>query len=91
MGWLPPHEQLAALRQLVRVRGGELLSKAYVNGRTKVEVQCLHGHAWLVTPVKLRQGRWCPVCHYDRLRMYATQRRKDRKAGRSKASGPMLV
>jgi hypothetical protein len=90
MNWLPPSEQLAALRRVVAGQDGELLSTEYVNRKTKVQVRCKQGHVWGVQPAKLHQGRWCPTCHYDRLRTYRTQKRADSAARRSKGVGPIL-
>jgi hypothetical protein len=91
MNWLPRSEQLEALKAIARSQGGEVLSDEYVSCRTKVQVTCAQGHAWSASPSKLKQGRWCPVCHYDRLRTYRDRKRRDIKAGRSKACGPLLV
>jgi hypothetical protein len=91
MNWVSGNEQLECLRAIARTQGGELLSNEYVNCRTKVEVRCGHGHSWFATPSKLRQGRWCPVCHYDRLKTYRTKKRRAAKTGQSKAATPMLV
>jgi hypothetical protein len=85
MNWLSPREQLAALRLVVRRQGGTLLSRVYVNRTTKVAVRCEAGHVWDVQPAKLHQGRWCPTCHYDRLRTYTTQGQK-RGAKRSRVA-----
>ncbi len=89
MNWRAPADQLAALRDVVRKQGGTLLTDIYINRSTKVQVACHHGHVWEAQPAKLHQGRWCPVCHYDRLRTYATQKRHDKRSGRSKAARPM--
>jgi hypothetical protein len=91
MNWLPRSEQLEALKAIARSQGGEVLSHEYVSCRTKVQVSCAKGHAWSASPSKLKQGRWCPVCHYDRLRTYRDRKRLDIKAGRSKAGGPVLM
>ena len=89
--WRAPAEHYEELRRVVAQQGGELLSTGYVNRRMKVQVKCDKGHVWHAQPAKLHQGRWCPTCHYDRLRTYTTRKRQDSKARRSKASGPLAA
>lgn len=87
--WRSPEEHLKALRLLVRAQGGRLLSTAYVNRITKVDVQCAKGHVWSVQPAKLQLGRWCPTCHYDRLRTYRDE--KLRLAAKARSKGIALI
>jgi hypothetical protein len=66
-------DYLARLREIVHARGGELLSRRYVNTTTRVRVRCSAGHRWAMTPDHLKEGRWCSRCakearHRARLR-----------------------
>jgi hypothetical protein len=48
--------------ELARSRGGECLSKTYVNNRTRLEWKCSRGHRWGATPHHIILGTWCPTC-----------------------------
>lgn len=53
---------LEALEDVVRARGGKILSK-YRNANTHVRFACVHGHTWRTQPiVVLRRRAWCPTC-----------------------------
>ena len=44
-------------------RGGECLSKVYVNSHTKLTWLCDRGHQWQAALTTVRhQGTWCPQC-----------------------------
>lgn len=44
-------------------RGGECLSKVYVNSHTKLTWLCDRGHQWQAVLTSVRhQGSWCPQC-----------------------------
>lgn len=51
-----------AMHVLAREKGGECLSKQYVNCKTKMLWQCKNGHKFQSTPDNIKQGRWCPYC-----------------------------
>jgi hypothetical protein len=57
-----PADQLAELRRIARSRGGEVLSTAYKGDLPKLFFRCAEDHVWLVSPGKIKQGRWCPEC-----------------------------
>jgi len=45
-------------------KGGNCLSKEYINKKTKLEWQCQKGHKWMATPdAIINAGRWCPECY----------------------------
>jgi hypothetical protein len=45
------------------VRGGECLSKVYVNSHTKLTWLCDRGHQWQAVLTSVRhKGTWCPQC-----------------------------
>ena len=43
-------------------RGGECLSKSYVNGRHKLLWRCAKGHEWEAIGNSVCGGTWCPFC-----------------------------
>ena len=46
-------------------RGGECLSKVYVNAHTKLSWLCDRGHQWQAVLASVRYlGTWCPQCKY---------------------------
>src|ERR1019366_7911352 len=65
--WCPvcAHNQrleLAALQKIAASRGGDCLSRTYVNERTALAWYCAAGHCWSATPAKVKRGSWCPKC-----------------------------
>ena len=50
------------MRDIAHTRGGECLSRTYVNMQTPLRWRCAEGHVWETTPVSVSQGRWCPYC-----------------------------
>jgi hypothetical protein len=58
---------MAELRRVVRERGGAVLSREYVDTRTKLRFRCHEGHEWEATPEPIvLRGTWCPVCGRER-------------------------
>ena len=53
---------LEELKALAKQRGGECLSKEYVNNRTRLRWRCQTGHEWEAAPANVKNGTWCPVC-----------------------------
>lgn len=46
-----------------QARGGNCLSKEYINTRTKLQWICKLGHTWMATPNSiLSRKSWCPQC-----------------------------
>lgn len=56
-------EPLTELLEIARQRGGDCLSKRYINSKEHLLWQCRKGHKWESTPfsVKVRKS-WSPVC-----------------------------
>jgi hypothetical protein len=50
------------MRETAAAKGGECLSKTYVNNRTKLKWKCSHGHIWDAPADHIRGGSWCPTC-----------------------------
>jgi phage FluMu protein Com len=54
-----------SLEQAYRVaeqKGGQCLSTAYDNSKTKLDFECGKGHRFAATLEKVKSGRWCPTC-----------------------------
>ena len=39
-----------------------LEGEKYINAHTKLKFRCNSGHIWEAPPVRIIQGKWCPVC-----------------------------
>ena len=51
------------MQSLASKRGGDCLSKRYVNSQTKIRWSCSRGHTWMATPSNVKnRGSWCPKC-----------------------------
>ena len=50
------------MRRIARSRGGECLSKIYVNAFTKLKWKCKLGHTWYAVPCHIKRKTWCPRC-----------------------------
>ncbi len=61
------------LKAIVESKGGVLLSKKYVNAKTKVSIQCGNGHTWSITPNDIKNGYWCKECYIQETRRQITQ------------------
>lgn len=55
-------DTLARIVAIAKRRGGEVLSKEYVNATTKMHVRCAEQHEWWTLPSSLIQGHWCFAC-----------------------------
>jgi len=51
------------MKELVRLRKGDCLSKKYISSATKLKWKCVDGHVWEATPANIRYGYWCPYCN----------------------------
>lgn len=61
-GMLDRAEALKQLQEIARLKGGECLADAYVNGSTKLLWRCAEGHMWESAASNARSGSWCPMC-----------------------------
>lgn len=59
---------LEETKDLAKSRGGECLSKKFVDYQTKLRFQCKEGHMWKTTPGIIKSGSWCPECSYIKIR-----------------------
>ena len=53
---------IESMQKLAADRGGECLSKEYVNSQTNLLWGCKYGHQWRARPNAIRLGSWCPEC-----------------------------
>jgi hypothetical protein len=49
-------------RNIVREKGGKLLSDTHINSHTHLYCECSKGHIWRITPGNIISGHWCPYC-----------------------------
>lgn len=56
---------LEKAQQVARDRGGECLSKRYVNNSSKLQWLCHRGHTWQVGMNSIQAGHWCPTCAHQ--------------------------
>ncbi len=54
------------MQNIAKERGGECLSKKYINNSTKLRWKCNKGHIWETTPIIIKRGSWCPVCGIEK-------------------------
>lgn len=54
------------MQQLAEKHGGECLSSAYTNTKTKLKWRCANGHEWEAIPSNVLRGHWCAVCGIER-------------------------
>jgi hypothetical protein len=50
------------IQTLAKNRGGECLSRVYINSNEKLKWKCNKGHIWEAPLSSIRQGQWCPYC-----------------------------
>ena len=50
------------MQQIAESRGGECLSKKYINNHSRLTWQCKDGHIWKATPNNVKSGSWCSTC-----------------------------
>lgn len=61
------------MRKIAEARGGECLSKEYVNSQTKIKWTCSKEHIWEAIPASVKQGRWCRRCAAKNRRVKKTE------------------
>ncbi|MBU4445862.1 hypothetical protein KJ656_12420 [bacterium] len=55
------------MQKIAKERGGECLSKEYINNATKLKWRCSENHIWETTPIIVKRGSWCPQCGRKKL------------------------
>jgi hypothetical protein len=53
---------LLDIQKLIKNKGGNLISKEFVNSHDKIEIMCAVGHVWVATVASVVSGKWCKVC-----------------------------
>jgi len=63
-----PKLTIETLQRIAKEKGGNLISKEYVNIHFKYKWECQKGHQWEAMGYSIRNGTWCPQCaHENRL------------------------
>ncbi len=55
-------KSIEEMQKLAHSRGGECLSKKYVDALTNLKWKCDQGHVWQATPAGVSFGSWCAAC-----------------------------
>ena len=50
------------LKEIVRDKNGKILSKNYLDSKTKLKFQCINGHIFESQPNHVKNGVWCSAC-----------------------------
>jgi len=53
---------LKECQDLAISKGGECLSKEYINVKTNMQWKCKEKHTWPATFKNIKKGTWCPTC-----------------------------
>ncbi len=61
---LSPEEYLSEMKQHAKSKGGTLLSKAYINTRSRLQWRCNFHHERWASASSMKQGSWCPYCAF---------------------------
>ena len=60
---LKQRDSIADMQDLAKSRGGECLSKDYINQQLKLKWRCGSGHEWDAKPSNVKnKNSWCPIC-----------------------------
>ena len=59
---IPYKKNLDNFRSIAKQNGGTLLSKSYLGSTRKYEFKCKNNHIFKLTPIQLKNNRWCPTC-----------------------------
>ncbi len=54
------------MKSLAKSKGGQCLSKVYVDSTTNLEWKCIDGHIWSARPRDVKHKSWCPECNFHR-------------------------
>jgi hypothetical protein len=70
------------MKEIARERGGDCISKRYVNRELPLRWRCARGHEWSVKPHGVvHWGNWCVVCAGKQKHTLADARRLARERG----------
>ena len=57
---------LKEMQSIAAARGGELISRFYIDASTKLRWRCAEGHTWKAIPNSIKRGSWCAKCGVKR-------------------------
>ena len=64
------------MKEIAEQKGGECLSKEYLNNETKLLWQCVNGHIWEASPHHIKSNHWCPLYAREN-RIFSKNKKKD--------------
>jgi len=50
------------MQNMAEQKGGECLSREYINSKVRLKWKCKEGHIWEATPNAIQRNQWCPHC-----------------------------
>jgi len=69
LGMNPESSALARFHAAVQSKGGQVLTRQWLGVNEKAILRCEHGHVFSQTPKRIHEGRWCPTCATNQLRL----------------------
>jgi hypothetical protein len=63
MTW--PKLNIHQMQEIAKSKGGECLSKEYINNYTKLKWRCKYDHIFFTIPGSIKRGTWCHKCHIN--------------------------
>jgi hypothetical protein len=54
--------KIAYVKEVIEKRGGKLISQAYTNSDTPLDIKCSKEHLFTNTFNHINRGQWCPTC-----------------------------
>lgn len=54
--------EIEELRVIANLNKGNLISKSYEGGHSKLLWECEEKHQWHATPASIKMGTWCKIC-----------------------------
>ena len=70
------------MQQLAIKKGGQCLSKRYINSYTPLLWQCQKGHKWKAKPGQVKNKSWCPSCSHNKGSIELMQQIAESKGGK---------
>ncbi len=55
-------DKLTKVKEIIKAKGGTLLSTAYIAAHSPILVVCKNDHLFTKRPSALKSGSWCPAC-----------------------------
>ena len=54
---------IVQMQKLAKLKGGECLSKKYIESHAKLKWRCKQGHEWEAASHSVKRGHWCQKCY----------------------------